>query len=81
MPIKEFRCPTCNHEHDELVNLRVSEAPCPKCGASSKQVFLTPPQIDWAAMGAQPNVSPEFIDRFERNHKKQLEKEKKAAAN
>lgn len=80
MPIKEFRCQTCNHEHEELVNLRDREAPCPKCGASSKQVFLTPAKIDWGAMGAQANVSPEFIDRFERTHKQQLEKEKKALA-
>lgn len=77
MAIKEFRCPDCSHEHDELVKADVISVPCPKCGANSKQVFLTAPKIDWGAMGAQPNVSPEFIDRFHRVHEKQLEKEKK----
>lgn len=79
MPIKEFRCPECSHEHSELVRINVQEAPCPECGANSSQVFLTAPRIDWGAMGAQPNVSPEFIDRFERVHKEQKEKEMKAA--
>ena len=78
MPIKEFTCNDCEHEHTELVGIEARSAPCPECGGNSRQVFRTPPKIDWGAMGVQSNVSPEFIDRFERVHKDQAEKEKKA---
>jgi len=79
MPIKEFTCNDCEHQHEDLVGINVHEAPCPECGGNSRQVHRTAPKIDWGAMGAQENVSPEFIDRFERTHKKQLETEQKAA--
>lgn len=79
MPIKEFECNDCGHEHDDLVGINVHEAPCPECGANSRQVHRHAPKINWAAMGAQKNVSPEFKDRFDRVHKKQLETERKAA--
>lgn len=80
MPIKEFTCPVCGHEHEELVGVNAREAPCPKCSSNSQQVFRTAPRIDWMAMGAQANVSPEFIDRFEKVHREGAEKEKKAQA-
>ena len=77
MPIKEFTCTACEHEHDELVGLNVHDALCPKCGANSKQQFRTPLNFDWGAMGAQQNVSPEFQDRFDRVHREQKEKERR----
>jgi hypothetical protein len=50
---------------------------CPECANESKVVFLTAPKIDWGKMGAQANASPEFIDRFEKTHKQQADKEAK----
>ena len=75
MPIKEFACTECSHEHEELVKVDVRSATCPECGANSIQEIRTAPKIDWGAMGAQKNVSPEFIDRFERVHKAEAAKE------
>ena len=77
MPIYEFTCTECEHEHEELVKMGNYTHDCPKCGATSRKVFRTAPKIDWGAMGAQENVSPEFIDRFEKVHKEEAKREKK----
>ena len=79
MPIYEFTCTECGHEHEELVKIGVRAYDCPSCGGESRKVFRTAPEIDWGAMGAQKNVSPEFIDRFERVHREGAEKERKLA--
>lgn len=77
MPIYEFTCTACEHEHEELVKVGTQTCACSACGATSHKVIRTAPQIDWGRMGAQKNVSPEFIDRFERVHKEQRAKEEK----
>jgi putative FmdB family regulatory protein len=77
MPIYEFRCDYCGHEHEDLVKIGTKTISCPECTSNSRQVILTAPKIDWGAMGAQKNVSPEFIDRFEKVHKERTEKEAK----
>ncbi len=75
MPIHDYRCGSCGHEHAELVKWDELTHQCPVCGNVSERVFLTPPKLDWAGMAMGENAGPEFIDRFERNHKKQKEKE------
>ncbi len=77
MPIHDFRCTECENVHDELVKMDVKVHSCPECHATSQLVFLTPPKIDWGRMGAQANVSPEFIDRFEKVHREEAIREKK----
>ena len=74
MPIKEFKCSE-GHYSEAMVKHDVKDHICPECGNPSKQVFRTPPRIDWLRMGAQENVSPEFIDKFDKMHRKQKAKE------
>ncbi len=78
MPIHDFRC-AAGHTHDELVKVSEIDDPqaCPECGEPATRIFLTPPKLDWAGMAQGENAGPEFVDRFEKNHKKQLEKELK----
>lgn len=77
MPIHDYRCVSCAHVHDALVKLsEVNDSrECPKCGNDAQRVILSAPKIDWAAMGAQKDASPEFTERFEKVHKQQAQKE------
>jgi len=80
MPLHDFRCKTCNHVHQELVKWDVKLQTCPKCDNESKRVFLKLAKPNYLAMGAQENVSPEFVERFDKMHRKQKEKEEKFEA-
>ncbi len=79
MPMYDYRCDN-GHVTEQIVPLaeRDKAADCP-CGKAAKRVLLTPPRIDWLAMGAQRDASPEFIDRFDRLHKQQKDKEERSA--
>jgi len=77
MPLYEFTCNLCEHEHTQLVKMGTQAHDCPECGGNSRKVIRTAPNIDWGAMGAQKNVSPEFIDRFEKVHKEEAARERK----
>lgn len=76
MPIHDFRCKACDHVEAHLVKWDVKTHKCSECGNESKRVFLKLAQPNWLAMGAQSNASPEFVERFDKMHKKQAEKEK-----
>lgn len=75
MPLHDFRCNTCDHIQTELVKWDVTTATCRECGNESKRVFLKLAKPNWLKMGAQANVSPEFVERFDKMHKKQAAKE------
>lgn len=75
MPVHDFRCKSCDHVYDAIVKWDKSTHSCPKCENESKRVFLKPPELDWAGMAQGENAGPEFIDRFEKTHKKQAAKE------
>ena len=77
MPIHDFRCTECKQVHTELVSAADKEHQCPACGAVSTVVFLQAPKLDWYNMAMGNNAGPEFIDRFEKNHRKQKEKEER----
>ena len=76
MPIHDFRCKVCSHVFSRLVKWEEKTQTCPECENESKRVFLQLAKLNYLAMGAQKNVSPEFIDRFAKIHTKQAEKEK-----
>lgn len=80
MPVLyDFRCEN-EHVHSELVPAGVRFNPCPTCGEQARQVWLTTPKLDWSGMAQGPNAGPEFIDRFEKSHKKRREQEEKHRA-
>ncbi len=76
MPLKDFKC-DAGHIHDALVKPDIQEHECPECGETASMVFLTPSRIDWYNMAMGENAGPEFIARFDKNHRKQKEKEEK----
>lgn len=55
MPIREFRCDTCNHEFEELVLSKrdEEELACPQCGTAQ----LTRCFSAFAVAGAEKKVS------------------------
>ena len=77
MPIHDFRCPA-GHVHDALVKADVKVRECPECGNPAERVFLTTPTLNYLAMGAQENVSPEFQRKFDKMHRDQKAKEEKS---
>lgn len=78
MPIHDFRCTDCQHVHDAIVHYTVKERECPKCGNVANRVFLQVPKLNYLAMGAQQNVSPEFQQKFDKMHRDQKAKEEKS---
>lgn len=40
-------------------------------------MWLTAPKLDWSGMAQGENAGPEFIDRFEKSHRKRAEQERK----
>ncbi len=78
MPLHDYQC-KAGHVVEHLVTIHdyKDERTCEDCGQPAKLVFLTPPKIDWAGMAMGASAGPEFIDRFEKVHKDQAEKERK----
>jgi len=80
MPVYDFRCPD-GHVSELLVPYKDrKEQPCPECGDTATLVWLQAPKLDWAGMAMGANAGPEFIDRFEKSHKKRREQEQKHKA-
>lgn len=77
MPIHDHQCLTCNHVFDALVKWDDPAPPCTECGNECKRVYLKAPKLNYLAMGAQKNVSPEFQQKFDKMHKDRAVKEEK----
>lgn len=77
MPIYDFLCKHCGVATERFTSMDTESMKCETCGNLADKAVLTPPKINWSAMGAQKNASPEFIDKFERMHKQQKERETK----
>jgi hypothetical protein len=77
VPIHDFRCPA-GHVHDAIVHWKTQTRECPECGNLAERVFLKTPTLNYLAMGAQENVSPEFQAKFDKMHKEQKAKEEKS---
>ena len=78
MILYDFRCPA-GHVTEHLLKLsqRTEPQECPTCGAKSERVVVDPPKWDYGRMAVNSD-SPEFIDRFERSHLQQKEKERRS---
>jgi putative FmdB family regulatory protein len=79
MPFYDFRC-NAGHVHEELMKWEdlPNGSVCPECGTHAKQVILTTPKLNYLAMGAQENVSPEFQKKWDKMHTDQKAKEEKS---
>lgn len=40
MPMYDFKCPACGHEHEAIVKTGTEKTKCPKCGKTSKRVLV-----------------------------------------
>jgi putative FmdB family regulatory protein len=79
MPIFDFKCGSCGTTTEELVKPSVKTIACVSCGnEATKQ--LSAPRVNWLAMGAQRDASPEAIIKFDRMHRQQKAKEEKSYA-
>jgi len=76
MIFHDFRCDE-GHVHEHYVRSGVDSVPCPTCSKPSRRVYLTAPKLDWLGMAQGASAGPEFIDRFERVHKKETERQEK----
>lgn len=71
-----FECLVCGHEFDDFVK-RGTLPPCTECGEATKQIIRHAPKLDWYGMAMGESAGPEFIDRFEKDHKNRKAHEEK----
>ena len=80
MPLHDFRCRRCKHVHEHMVDAGTTSMPCTECLGTAERVFLVAPKPDWLGLAQGDSASPEAIDKFDKMHKQQAEKESKAQA-
>ncbi len=76
-----FRCSTCGHTEDRFVHRseRTYQLCTIKaCGRRMTQVLLHAPALDWIRMAQGTSAGPEFIDRFNKNHRNRKAYEEKS---
>lgn len=76
MIVHDFRCDE-GHVSEHYVSRGVTHVSCPICSKPSRLVFLTAPKLDWSGMAQGESAGPEFIDRFEKAHRKETERQEK----
>lgn len=74
--LHDFQC-SCGHVFDSFVRSQDTTVPCPKCEGPAERVFLRAPRLDWSGMAQGANAGPEFVDRFERQHKAETARQEK----
>lgn len=72
----DFRC-GAGHVTEHYVSSEDTCVRCPQCSSPAQRVFLQAPRLDWAGMAQGENAGPEFIDRFEKVHKKEKERQER----
>ena len=70
----DFRCRTCQHVFEDLVQPTVWTLPCVRCEQTADRL-ISPVRIDRTAIALTAGASPESIAHFDRIHreKKQIE--------
>jgi hypothetical protein len=71
----EFQCET-HGVFEDLVNPDERQAPCPHCARNAPRV-ISAPRINHLAMAMSASASPESIEKFDRMHREQKEKEQR----
>ena len=70
MIVHDYSC-GAGHVSEHYVSRGTKIVSCPVCQSPAHLVFLSAPRLDWAGMAQGENAGPEFVDRFERIHKKE----------
>lgn len=74
--LHDFQC-SCGHTFEDFIRSTDTTAPCPSCEGSAERVFLKAPNLDWAGMAQGANAGPEFIDRFDKVHRRETARQEK----
>ena len=76
--LHDFECDS-GHTFEQFVKASDTSVPCqePGCKKSARRVYLQAPKLDWAGMAQGSNAGPEFIDRFEKIHRKETARQDK----
>lgn len=79
MILHDFRCRRCGvtEEHGVDGAARITQVQCPHCLGTAERVFLKAPSPDWLSLAQGESASPEAIDKFDRMHRQQKEKEER----
>lgn len=79
MPLHDYRCSNlnCRQVSEHFVDWTQNIVECPQCGSEAARVFLVSAKPNWLALAQGENASPEAIERFDRMHRQQTEKETK----
>ncbi len=81
MPTFEFKCPDCDQYFDRFCKIADREEVIHEgCEHTAKQVVRTPAKPIWSSLAMGDSASPEAINKFEKMHKQQADKENKAIA-
>jgi putative FmdB family regulatory protein len=76
----DYRCSVCGNVEEHAATPEERELPCSDCGATATRVWLTAPRPHWLALAQGASASPEAIDRFDRMHRQQMDKEDRCYA-
>lgn len=79
MPTFEYKCPDCEQYFDKNCSIAERKHQTHEgCGSIAKQVIRTNAALNWTSLAMGDSASPEAVARFDKTHKKQVEKEEKA---
>ena len=74
MILHDFQCAS-GHVSEHFVRSEDTQVPCPTCQKPAQRVYLVAPRLDWSGMAQGQNAGPEFIERFEKVHRKETERQ------
>lgn len=77
--LHDFQC-AVGHVSEHFVGSEDTQVSCPQCQKPARRVFLQAPRLDWSGMAQGANAGPEFIARFEKQHKKETARQEKILA-
>jgi hypothetical protein len=77
--LHDFECED-GHLTEQFVSSDTQIVPCERCPKPASRVYLRAPRLDWLGMAQGSNAGPEFVDRFDRVHKKEKARQEKILA-
>lgn len=77
MILHDYRCTECGLVEERFVKVDDTIIACNRCSGAAQRITLKAPNPDWAGLAMGSTASPEAINRFERVHKQQRDKEEK----